>query len=330
MKLNGTEQGKWTFLNEVELLDRVNMALAVLLGADRIHREPILGRARPDFLVERSGSADVIVEVKGVTPRTRSRLSQVVAQFNVFVQEYRQHFLDRPTPQLALVVSDELSEQNLEYLKQGGIAFVWSRSEVEAAIRADSGEGAVSEEGSSPGPDERQLIEKLIGRIEQLSPGKRDAVAYQAACRDLLTELLVPPLKAPLHESSNEPGVNRRDMIFPNYAETGLWYYVRQTYAAHFIVADAKNYSGKVKKKDILQLSNYLSIHSTGLFGIIVTRDSADNGASVTRREHWFMHGKLIIVLNDADLRQMVTTRLEGGDPAEHIRQKIEDFRIAF
>jgi len=40
------------------------------------------------------------------------------------------------------------------------------------------------------------------------------------------------------------------------------------------------------------------------------------------------MHGKLIVGLHDDDVRQMVRTRLADNDPAELVRQKIEDFRL--
>ena len=80
----------------------------------------------------------------------------------------------------------------------------------------------------------------------------------------------------------------------------------------------------------MLDLGNYLSKPGTGLFGMLVTRNSSDRGADITRREQWFMHQKLVIVLNDDDLRQMWTMLKRGGDPSQHILQKIEDFRIAF
>ena len=58
---------------------------------------------------------------------------------------------------------------------------------------------------------------------------------------------------------------NRRDFIFPNYCDTGFWAFLRSRYGADYIVADAKNYSQNVSRKDILQMSNYLKAHGAGL-----------------------------------------------------------------
>jgi len=124
--------------------------------------------------------------------------------------------------------------------------------------------------------------------------------------------------------------VNRRDIVLPNYASEGFWAFMLQYYGAHYVVVDAKNYVGPVKKTEILQLGNYLSRHGAGLFGIIVCRSDLDKGGEITRRELWAFHQKLIVVLNGDDLIQMLDASAVGTDPAEVIRQKIEDFRLGF
>jgi hypothetical protein len=114
-----------------------------------------------------------------------------------------------------------------------------------------------------------------------------------------------------------------------NYADDGYWHFMRTHYQADFVVIDAKNYKGKVKKSEVLQLANYLSARGTGLFGMITTRKGADTGATWTIREQWVLYSKLIVVLNDEDLDQMLTARDAGAEPWAVIRQKIEDFRLS-
>jgi hypothetical protein len=172
--------------------------------------------------------------------------------------------------------------------------------------------------------------ELLLRNLDAIRPGKANWSAYQALCSDIFSFLLCPPLARPIIESSNLTGVNRRDLVLPNYATTGFWDYMRSNYQAQFIVVDAKNYVGNITKKEVLQLANYLSVHGTGLFGIIISRSGASKSAEVTRREQWVMHQKLLLILNDDDVRQMISMRADGTDPADLIRQKIEDFRLGF
>ena len=148
--------------------------------------------------------------------------------------------------------------------------------------------------------------------------------------RDILAATLCPPLEQPLDERPNQNGINRRDIIFPNYAVNGFWKFIRDHYKAHFVVVEAKNYVGSVKKKEILQVSNYLSAHGPGLFAIVACRDAVDRSAEATRREQWAIYQKMIIVLNDDDLHQMLILSSDGDDPGTVIRQKIEDFRLGF
>lgn len=325
------DDAEWSGLREIELLQLLKRVLPSLIGQGEVLPEVKLGREmRPDFVVRRDNTPDAIIELKGLTPSTRRRLDEVGDQLGRYGLAYRQRYPNRPEPELVLAVGGTLSTENIKYLRERGVSRVISGPEIRAATLSNNDHSIPTEIHSGLDPADRAAIEELHARLQHLAPGKQNWSLYQTTCRDLLAYLLAPPLNYPISESSNESGVNRRDMIFPNYALEGFWSYMRETYAAHFIVADAKNYTGKVKKKDVLQLANYLSPHGTGKFGFIVTRDSADNGAEVTRREQWFMHGKMIVLLNDADLGQMVAMKLAARDSAEHIRQKVEDFRLAF
>lgn len=127
----------------------------------------------------------------------------------------------------------------------------------------------------------------------------------------------------------NFSSVNRRDLILPNYASDGLWQYLRTRYQADYVVIDAKNYSESIKKDEILQIANYLQRHGVGLFALIFSRREPDSRLLYTLREQWVLHDKMIIVLSDSDVKQMLSDKKVGTDPVELIRQKIEDFRLS-
>lgn len=188
----------------------------------------------------------------------------------------------------------------------------------------------VAGEKSIPADDAGATGRRLAHELQQISPGRASWAQYQRVVRDILAATLCPPLEQPLDERSNLSGVNRRDIIFPNYAVDGFWKFIRDHYEAYFVVVEAKNYLGGVKKKEILQIANYLSAHGPGLFGIVACRNAADRSAEVTRREQWVIYQKMIIVLNDDDLRQMLSLLSNGDNPGTVIRQKIEDFRLEF
>ncbi len=75
-------------------------------------------------------------------------------------------------------------------------------------------------------------------------------------------------------------------------------------------------------------MANYLNARGTGLFALILARADFNQAARWTCREQWVHYSKLIVGLSDEDVVQMVRTKTAGGDPAELVRQKIEDFRL--
>lgn len=116
----------------------------------------------------------------------------------------------------------------------------------------------------------------------------------------------------------------------PNYTDKGFWAFMREKYEADYVVIDAKNYSRRVKKSEVLQIANYLKPHGAGLFGIIISREGGDtSGCEHTLREQWLIHRKLILLLDDDDVTQMLVTKSEGRVPEEVIEQKIEHFRLS-
>ena len=170
---------------------------------------------------------------------------------------------------------------------------------------------------------------RFISELGNILPGRDDCYKYQRKCKDIFEYLFSPPLGKPHYENRDETNTNRRDIIFPNYAESGFWEFLRNKYAADYILIDAKNYTDDIKKDAVLQMSNYLKSFGAGLFGIILSRNQPSNGALITRREHWIAYKKLIVFLDDVDIKQMLKTKEDNIVLAEEvIKEKIEQFRL--
>lgn len=176
---------------------------------------------------------------------------------------------------------------------------------------------------------EKSREEELIEQLQSCTPGRDSWLIYQQLIGSILETLFCPPLSTPISELSDAFKVNRRDFILPNYAEDGFWAFLRDRYLADFVVVDAKNRTGEIKKKDALQIANYLKEHGAGLFGMIACRKGADAGCIHTLRETWVVDQKLVIVLADSDIEQMLLARQSGAHPESIVKQKIEDFRLS-
>lgn len=172
------------------------------------------------------------------------------------------------------------------------------------------------------------IYDGLISKLKYCQPGYENWQIYQRIVGEILAALFCPPLDAISEQNSDADRANRRDFIIPNYADCGYWPYLRRIYKADFIVVDAKNSAQEVAKDDILQVAHYLKEKGAGLFGLIFSRCGVAESAEMHLKDIWQNEGKMIIVLSDSDVEQMLLSRQGGNDPCRLIIEKIQEFRL--
>lgn len=181
-------------------------------------------------------------------------------------------------------------------------------------------------------PDDALLTEKaasLSQSFDAIAAGNDAWAAYQRLIGDTIQFLFSPPLEPPLGEFSDAAMRNRRDFIMENGAPDGFWSRVRTVYDEHYVVVDAKNYKGPLKKGPILDVAHYLKPHGCGMFGIIFSRAGAGGAADHAVREQWIAGKKLILVVSDAEAKEMLRLKAEAGDPEELLRRRLAAFRMS-
>ncbi len=103
-----------------------------------------------------------------------------------------------------------------------------------------------------------------------------------------------------------------------------------RTLTTGYLVVDAKNYSRKIGKTEILQVANYLKPQGAGLVGLIFSRNGGDAaGCAHTLREQWLIHQKMILVFDDVEVESMLSAKEDGRVPEAMIGKKIEHFRLS-
>jgi hypothetical protein len=272
----------------------------------------------------------LLIEVKVMTPQTSHRLEQMSVQLRAAADRYTE-LQPSTEPRLVLAVPGVLAESKKTLALRSRLE-IWDGPQLSSwadalgipvppyVARADR---ETDEESTTV------FEHDLLQRLHEIESGPLGWSAYEKYCEDLLNFLFVPPLNPAIPQSRDERHANRRDYLLPNYAlDGGWWEFMRSHYEAHYVVAEVKNLAGRPGKREILQVANYLNPHGTGLFAMIMARKEMDETARWICREQWVQHNKMIIGLDDEDIRQMVETKAAGNDPAELIRQKIEDFRL--
>lgn len=177
--------------------------------------------------------------------------------------------------------------------------------------------------------DEVNEIQKFITKLNNCEAGTAHWGEYQKLVGEILDILFCPPLKHPISQSNDGTKKNRRDFVLPNCVlDKNVWKFLQDKYFADYIVVDAKNSKSKVTKQDILQMAHYLKREGAGLFGIIVSRSGISDAGYYSLKDVWVYEHKMIVVLDDNDIEQMLIEKEKGNEPAELLLKKIEDFRL--
>lgn len=311
---------------EVEFVIFLYQVLIASNSEQNIQLEAIIGesrRARADILIENEQKEITLIECKSnkaITRRHSSKIIEQILEYEKLIGKCKK-ILAIPG-RLPSEIRQNVESHNIEVwdadyiVKNYKVAIQKADSSYfKTLLTAITGEKEVTRE------------QEILNKLKACKPGREDCYVYQSLVGEIIEELFCPPLDKPIQENSDFTKSNRRDFIVPNYATDGFWSFLREKYVADYVIVDAKNYSRKVKKNDILQIANYLKPHGAGLFGVIFSRKGGDSaGCLHAIREQWMVHQKLILVLDDTDVENMLVS---SGGAEDIIGAKIEEFRLS-
>lgn len=252
-----------------------------------------------------------IVEVKSFSAVTGHKIDAVIGQLQYYKRIY-------PNAHYILALPLFLAEEYRQKIRAADIT-LWDSETLRLGIP----------DIALPVCSASDQYDELIYRLKHCEPGYDNWQVYQKLVGDILSILFCPPLDPISEQNSDNSYSNRRDFILPNYAVDGYWPYLRNRYQAEFIVVDAKNSAKGIGKDDILQVAHYLKQNGTGLFGMIISRCGVEEKSEIHLRDIWLQEGKMIIVLNDSDVEQMLLNKQKMIDPCQVVIERIQEFRLS-
>lgn len=271
----------------------------------------------------------VVCELRTSTSYTFDRIRAIIERLNLIKQYV-------PDSIAAFVFPGELPENYMVELQRAGIE-IWDKKYLvkEFGEQIEQRKNTIFSRLLLSGiqcDQETKKKDKYSEAIEELRncpSGKENWGKYQKLVGKILELLFCPDLGSPIPQSEDFTRTNRRDYIMANYTSDEIWSYLRNKYCADYLVVDAKNSGKPIQKADLLQIGHYLKWAGAGLFGVIISRKGIGKSASFSQRELWIQDKKMIIVLDDSDVEQMLLERKSDNNPAKVLLKKIEDFRLS-
>ncbi|MDR7088598.1 restriction endonuclease [Cellvibrio fibrivorans] len=171
-----------------------------------------------------------------------------------------------------------------------------------------------------------QRARELIESLKKLDCGRAKWNDYENICIDILNYLFFPSFKVPKVQSRSEDGLDRRDAVYPIGNGHAFWDELKRDSHSRFAVAEFKNLCEAPTQKEVESIQQYLFVKAKRMFGILCCRHSPSQSALKAKRRAWIEFDKLIVILSDDDMIDMLNMKGGGEDPAEVIDSQLEEF----
>lgn len=167
---------------------------------------------------------------------------------------------------------------------------------------------------------------ELLERLNSLKAGKRYWKQYEDLCIEILNFAFIPALRPPKIQSRSEDGLDRRDAIYPIGHSDFFWNYLRSECRTRFVVAEFKNYVDSIGQQEVESIQQYLYTKAMRSFGILCSRRPPSESALIARRRAWLEFDKLIVLLSDFELSEILLIKSKGGDTTDVLEAQLFEF----
>jgi hypothetical protein len=169
----------------------------------------------------------------------------------------------------------------------------------------------------------------LSQRLQSTPQGKKAWKAYEDLCEEILRYLFPHDLHGWEKQQRTDDGLNRFDLICRLRPTTDYWRFLIDHLNSRYILFEFKNYSTYITQGQILTTEKYLLEKALRKVAVILTRLGWDKGAYSMVQGAMREHGKLMLIINDAVLIEMLEMKQRGEDPTDRLFELTDQFLLS-
>ncbi|MGC0067703.1 hypothetical protein ACPRSJ_09135 [Enterobacter asburiae] len=129
-------------------------------------------------------------------------------------------------------------------------------------------------------------------------------------------------------QKRTDDGLNRYDFVCRIRPTTEFWKFVIEHLNSRYVLFEFKNYLGKIKQGQILTTEKYLLEKGLRRMAIIMTRTGAEAHALAMTQGAMREQGKLILIVNDEKVCEMLHMKERGEDPTDCLFEIADNFLL--
>jgi len=169
---------------------------------------------------------------------------------------------------------------------------------------------------------------ELCQELKGIKKGKSSWAQYEKVSEKILKYLFANDLHGWHSQKRTDDGLNRYDYVCRVRPTTEFWKFVIDHLDSRYVLFEFKNYSGKIKQGQILTTEKYLLERGLRRMAIIMTRVGAEPHAVVMTQGAMREHGKLMLIINDEKVCEMLHMKERGEDPSDCLFEIADDFLL--
>lgn len=169
---------------------------------------------------------------------------------------------------------------------------------------------------------------ELCHTLKAVTRGKRGWADYERVCVDVLHYLFSRDLHGWHKQKRTDDGLNRFDFICRVRPTTEFWKFLIDHVGSRYVLFEFKNYAENIKQGQILTTEKYLLERGLRRAAIILTRYGASAEALKMMQGAMREHGKLMLVVNDECVCDMLHRKDRGEDPTDCLFELADEFLL--
>ena len=170
-----------------------------------------------------------------------------------------------------------------------------------------------------------------IERLENIIAGKKNVQKYEKFCADILKYLFNDTLSLWEEQQKSNDDLFRFDLIckIKNNINNEFFNTIENYFSSKYIIFEFKNYIEKITQKEVYTTEKYLYKTALRTVAILLTRNGVDKNGMKAIKGILRETGKLIIVLDDNDIKQMIYAKEHGEDYIEILINKLDKILVS-
>lgn len=173
--------------------------------------------------------------------------------------------------------------------------------------------------------------DSYVKRLDRVEPGNLKAHEYEKFCVEVLKYLFNDSLSLWEEQKKSNDDLFRFDLIckIKNHIKNEFFNTLEKYFSSKYIIFEFKNYIEEITQREIYTTEKYLYRTALRMVAIIITRNGIDKNGMKAIKGILRENGKLIIVLDDKDIKQMIKAKEQGEDYHKVLITKLDHLFVS-